>query len=59
MNPLTTIQRMRCLSEEIELLKSRLLDHDTGHIHTAISVLVGRVEELEQEELEYQRKRNI
>jgi hypothetical protein len=52
MNPLTTIQRIRCISEEIEVLKSRLLDHDTGHIHTAISVLVSRIEELEQEELE-------
>jgi hypothetical protein len=58
-NPLTTIQRIRCLSEEIELLNSRLLDHDTGHIRTAISVLVDRVVELEQQELEEQKQRNL
>jgi hypothetical protein len=59
MNPLTTMQRIRCLSEEIVLLKSRLLDHDTGHIHTAINVLIGRLVELEQQELEEQKQRNL
>ena len=58
MNPLTTLQRIRCLSEEIVILRSRLLDHDTGHIHTAISVLTGRLVELEQQELEEQKQRN-
>ena len=58
MNPLTTLQRIRCLSEEIVILRSRLLEHDTGHIHTAISVLIGRVVELEQQQLEEQKQRN-
>lgn len=35
--------------EEIELLKSRLQPHDTGHIHTAISVLQERVREVKEE----------
>ena len=35
------------LRKEIEVLKLRLQPHDTGHIHTAISVLEGRVRELE------------
>lgn len=34
------------LRNEIEVLKSRLQDHDTGHLHTAISVLEERVKEL-------------
>ena len=37
------------LKKEIEVLKSRLMPHDTGHLHTAIYVLKHRVEELEKE----------
>ncbi len=35
--------------EEIAELKSRLQPHDTGHIHTAISVLQERVREVKAE----------
>jgi len=35
--------------EEIAILKSRLQPHDTGHIHTAISVLQERVREVKAE----------
>lgn len=38
---------VEALKREVEILKSRLQEHDTGHIHTAISVLQGRIEELE------------
>lgn len=38
-----------CLMLEIEHLKTMLQPHDTGHIHTAISVLSKRVEELGEE----------
>lgn len=31
---------------EIDILRLRLQPHDTGHIHTAISVLQSRVEEI-------------
>ena len=37
------------LMEEIAILKSRLQPHDTGHIHTAISVLQERVREVKAE----------
>ena len=32
--------------EEISVLKSRLKDHDTGNLQTAINVLDNRVQEL-------------
>tara|TARA_B100000902_G_scaffold212589_1_gene202157 strand:- start:1074 stop:1244 length:171 start_codon:yes stop_codon:yes gene_type:complete len=34
------------LKDEINELKGRIRPEDTGHIHTTISVLEGRVEEL-------------
>ena len=40
------IDRLVMLMEEIEILKSRLQPHDTGHIHTTISTLESRVEEI-------------
>jgi hypothetical protein len=38
--------RVNILELEISTLRSRLQDHDTGHLHTAISVLEDRVKEL-------------
>jgi len=38
--------RMAVLQDEIEILKSRLEPHDTGHLHTAISVIEHRIAEL-------------
>jgi len=35
------------LKDEIEVLKSKLEPHETGHIHTTISTLQHRVGELE------------
>ena len=37
------------IEEEIVYAKSQLQPHDTGHIHTTISTLQSRVEELEEE----------
>ena len=34
------------LQREIEILRSRLEPHDTGHLHTTINVLEHRVAEL-------------
>ena len=34
------------LKDEINELKTRIRPEDTGHIHTTINVLEGRVEEL-------------
>ena len=34
------------IEEEIELLRSRIEPHDTGHLYTTIGTLEHRVEEL-------------
>jgi len=38
--------RIAVLKDEIETHKSRLEPHDTGHLHTAISVIERRIEEI-------------
>lgn len=37
------------LLNEIEVLKSKLQPHDTGHIHTAIGVLEERCKEIDKQ----------
>ena len=39
-------QHITALLAEIEVLKSRLEPHDTGHLHTTINVLEERVQEI-------------
>jgi len=41
--------RLIMLMDEIAIAKSKLQPHDTGHIHTSISYLESRVEELRAE----------
>ena len=38
--------RLAVLQDEIEIHKSRLQPHDTGHLHDAISVIKRRIEEI-------------
>ena len=38
--------RLAVLKDEVEIHKSRLEPHDTGHLHTAIFVIKHRIEEL-------------
>ena len=38
--------RLAVLRDDIEIHKSRLEPHDTGHLHTAISVIERRIEEI-------------
>ena len=38
------------LKDEIELFKSRIEPHDTGHLYTTIGTLEHRIKELEREE---------
>ena len=38
--------RLAVLQDEIEIHKSRLQPHDTGHLQTAISVIEHRIEEI-------------
>ncbi len=40
------VKHVDALKDEIEILKSRIEEHDTGQIHTAISVHEYRVKEL-------------
>ena len=41
--------RLIFLMEEISILETKLQPHDTGHIHTAISVLKDRVQEVKKQ----------
>lgn len=41
--------RLVSLMDEISIAKSKLLPEDTGHIHTSISYLESRVDELKTE----------
>ena len=43
---------MMFLIQEIGVLKLRFQPHDTGHLHTAVNVLQGRVQEIRQEIVE-------
>ena len=36
------------LKEELEVLRTRIEPHDTGHLYTTISTLEWRIEELEK-----------
>jgi len=40
--------RLTILKEEVELLKEQIRPHDTGHIHTAISVLNNQISDIEE-----------
>jgi hypothetical protein len=46
------MSHIKHLRYEIEVLKSRVKEYDTGHIITAIQVLQSRVQELEKEPAE-------
>ena len=43
------MNHVRQLEFEIKELEGRLQPHDTGHIHTTISVLTERLEEIQKE----------
>ena len=43
------MNHVRHLEFEIKELEGRLQPHDTGHIHTTISVLKERLEEIKKE----------
>jgi hypothetical protein len=53
-----TQDRIRLINDEIQVLQSRIQEHATGHLHTAISVLKHRIEELTQEFNIEQQQRN-
>ena len=43
------INHVRALQEEVGVLKDRIQPHDTGHIHTTISTLEERVQEINKQ----------
>ena len=43
------MNHVRALQEEIGVLKDRIQPHDTGHIHTTISTLEERVQEINKQ----------
>ena len=47
------VDRLIFLMEEIAILQSKLRPEDTGHIHTTISTLQSRVEEIRDNLVEY------
>lgn len=48
MSKVSDIDRIIMLMEEIAYAESQLQPHDTGHIHTAISWMKNRVEEIKE-----------
>ena len=44
-----TAGKIEILREEIEVFRSRIEAHDTGHLYTTISTLEHRIEEQEKE----------
>ena len=42
--------RIAVLKDEIEVFKSRIEPHDTGHLYTTIGTLEHRIKELEDKE---------
>lgn len=48
MNRSMMLNHYRHLMMEIAELKTRIQPHDTGHIHTTISTLTDRVDELHE-----------
>jgi hypothetical protein len=47
---------LEALEFEINVLKSRLKPEDTGHLHTTISVLEERIQEIKQSYLKHTRR---
>ncbi len=43
------IDTIRTLRKEVYILESRVQEHATGHLHTAIGVINGRIDEMVQE----------
>ena len=43
-----SILHVAVLKSEVEILKSKLQPHDSGHIHTTISTLEWRIKEIEE-----------
>ena len=45
--------RIAILKEEVEVFRSRIEPHDTGHLYTTIGTLEHRIEELDNDDEDY------
>ena len=43
------LKHMCCLKQEVEVLKTMIRPHDTGHIYTTISTLEDRIKTIYKE----------
>ena len=48
----SSAEKISVLREEIDIFRSRIEEHDTGHLYTTISTLEHRIEELQKEQKE-------
>ena len=52
-DPTDNLVKLMVLEEEIEYYKTLLQPHDTGHIHTTISFLKNRIENIKGDHNEW------
>ena len=43
---ISEVDRLHILLDEVNIIKSRIQPHDTGHLHTTVNVLNERIEEV-------------
>ena len=43
-----TVNKIMVLMQEIAVIESRFQEHDTGHLRTAVNVMIDRVNELKE-----------
>lgn len=55
---LTIDHKIKVIESEIDVLRSKIEEHDTGHIHTTIRVLDQRLDEMYKERQQLQLQRN-
>jgi hypothetical protein len=51
------LNHMNFILKEIGMLKRKIRDHDTGHIHTTINTLENRVNEIQSDMLKEEAKK--
>ena len=51
------LNHMNFILKEIGMLRGKIRDHDTGHIHTTINTLENRVNEIQSDMLKEEAKK--
>ncbi len=55
---LTIDHRIKVFQSEIDILRNKIEEHGTGHIHTTIRVLEQRLDEMFKEQKQQREQRN-